>query len=318
MVKEHELTDTAVCSIDSASTTTITAATAVSALVQCSTFSGNVALQTGSATGNQLSLDGIEEITGDLSYEGDHDVTSISAAQLKQVGGLILGDLPVLSTLSLGVLSTVGDALNFTGLGTIQNLDFGTPGVTSAGSVTIINTHLVNLKGLDMLTKVNSYMVNSNTLLNNIQLPVKTLDVLDIGANDVANGGLTANFPNLQTASNITIRNATVVSMPALLNTTGTLGFYGNDFQDFNATNLTSAGGIVFANNKQLTNISFPALTEITGGLFQVANNTDLSTISGFDQLTKVDGNIDFVGDFNTYVRISALTIAVWYTANES
>ena len=244
-------------------------------------------------------LDGIEEITGDLSYESDHDVTSISAAQLKSVGGLILGDLPVLSTLSLGALSKVDDALNFTGLGTIQNLNFGDPGVTSAGSVTIVNTHLVNLKGLDKLSSVDTYMVNSNPLLNNIQLPVMTLDVLDIGANDVANGGLTTNFPNLQTASNITIRNATVVTMPALLNTTGTLGFYGNDFTSFNASNLTSAGGIVFANNKDLKNISLPALTDITGGLFQVANNTALSSISGFPKLTKVGGNIDFVGDFD-------------------
>ena len=290
----------AVCSIGTASTTTITAATDVAAITQCSTFSGSVALQTGSATGNQLNLDGIEEITGDLSYEGDHDVTSISAAQLKQVGGLILGDLPVLSTLSLTALTKVGDALNFTGLGTIQNLNFGDPGVTSAGSVTIINTHLVNLKGLDQLTQVNNYMVNSNPLLNNIQLPVKSLDVLDIGANDVANGGLTTNFPNLQFASNITIRNATVVSMPALLNTTGSLGFYGNDFKVFNATNLTSAGGLVFANNNALTNISLPSLTEITTGLLQVANNTDLKTISGFDKLNEVRGNIDFVGDFDT------------------
>ena len=216
------------------------------------------------------------------------------------MGSLVLGDLPVLSTLSLTALEKVDDALNFTGLGTIQNLNFGDPGVTSAGSVTIINTHLVNLQGLDQLTQVDNYMVNSNPLLNNIQLPVKSLNVLDIGANDVANGGLTTNFPNLQYAANITIRNATVVSMPALINTTGALGFYGNDFKSFNATNLTSAGGLVFANNNALTNLSLPALTEITTGLLQVANNTDLKTISGFDALSEVRGNIDFVGDFDT------------------
>ncbi|MCJ1308435.1 hypothetical protein MMC25_002088 [Agyrium rufum] len=292
-----------VCSIDASSTTTMTAATAVSAVIQCSTFSGNIALSTGVSSGGVLSLDGIQEVTGELSYIGDHNVTSISASQLEKTGSLVLGDLPVLSSLTMGALNEVTDTLNFTGLGTIQTLTFGTPGVETVGDLIIVNTHLINLVGLDKISKIKSYTVNSNPLLANIELDVKTIDSLMIGANDVAQNGLSTSFPNLQTASNITIQNATVVSLPALINTTGTLGLYGNDFKSFSAPNLTSTGGLVFNNNNEMTNLSMPKLTTLSGtdSPFVIANNTKLETIDGFPKLQSVSGGVTVEGVFTNF-----------------
>ena len=65
------------------------------------------------------------------------------------------------------------------------------------------------------------------------------------------------------------------------------------------APNLTMVGSsLSFVNCTSLTNMSFPQLTSI-GGTFLIANNTQLSTIGGFDQVTTIGGSIDWTGSFN-------------------
>ena len=251
---------------------------------------------------NTVNLNGIQEITGSLSYMDDSSVTSFEAGDLESVGDLSFGNLSEVSTLSMSSLNTVAD-LNFTGLGSLGSFTFGTPGIQKAGNVLVTNTVLTSLQGINALAQVAGFSISNNPYLSTIELDVTAISgAVDIGANDVTNGGQTVNFPNLQTAGQLTFRNSSKVSLPMLSNVSQNLGFYDNLFDNLATPNLTFAGGIVFVDNTQLTNISMPMLTTINGsnGTYQIANNTLLKSIDGFENLENVKGGLDFTGNFTS------------------
>ena len=269
-------------------------------------------LATGAAA-NQgtVKLDGIKKIDGGLSYQDDNTVNTIQAGDLQSIGTFNLGNLTALSTMSFPALGSVGD-MNFTGLGALGSLGFGNPGILTAGNILITNTVLTSLKGLTGLTSVTGVAISNNPYLSSIELDVTSIGgtggdatgAIDIGANDVSSGGQTIKFPNLATAVQITIRNASNVELPVLANVTQNLGFYGNLVQSIVLPNLTFAGGIVVVDNTMLKNISMPILTTINGtnGTYQIANNTLLNAIDGFEDLTTVTGGLDFTGNFTRSV----------------
>ncbi|MCJ1388226.1 hypothetical protein MMC18_001071 [Xylographa bjoerkii] len=300
----------ATCSIDSTSTTTIVNPAGAAALAACTTYSGNVAFQTGAASNQQtVNINGVTDITGSLSYMDDNTVTTFDAGTLQSVGSLMLGNLTALSTLSMSALASTGD-LNFTGLGSLASLDFGTPGLSKANNVLITNTILNSLSGINALTQVAGFSISNNPYLSTIELDVTDISgAVDIGANDVTNGGQTVNFPSLQTAGQLTFRNSSSVMLPSLANVSENLGFYDNLFTSLATPNLTFAGGIVFVDNTMLTNITMPMLTTINGtnGTYQIANNTLLKSIDGFENLSNVKGGLDFTGNFSS-VHLPKLT----------
>ena len=272
-------------------------------MASCTTFSGSVALQTGAASNqNTVSLDGVKSITGSLSYQDDSSVQSLQAGQLQSVGDLQLGNLTALSTLSMPALAQCAN-LNFTSLSALAALGFGTPGLKKASTILITNTNLADLKGINQIAQVDSFSISNNRFLSQISLDVKAMKgSIDIGANEVQSGGQTISFPNLETADQMTFRNASKISLPSLANVSQNLGFYENTIQSLATPNLTFAGGIVFVYNSQLTNISMPMLTTINGtnGTYQIANNTKLSSIDGFENLSNVKGSLDFSGNFTS------------------
>ena len=67
--------------------------------------------------------------------------------------------------------------------------------------------------------------------------------------------------------------------------------------QSFAAPNLTTCGGLIFVDNTELTNISLPMLTSINAS-YQIANNTQLKIINGFQKLSIIGGALDFNGNF--------------------
>jgi len=293
----------ATCSIASTSTTTIVNPAGAAALAACTTYSGNVAFQTGAASNQQtVDINGVTDITGSLSYMDDNTVTTFDAGTLQSVGDLMLGNLTALSTLSMSALTSTGD-LNFTGLGSLASLDFGTPGLSKANNVLITNTILNSLSGINALTQVAGFSISNNPYLSTIELDVTVIKgAVDIGANDVTNGGQTVNFPKLESAGQLTFRNSSSVMLPSLANVSENLGFYDNLFASLATPNLTFAGGIVFVDNTMLSNISMPMLTTINGtnGTYQIANNTLLKSIDGFENLSNVKGGLDFTGNFSS------------------
>jgi len=213
-------------------------------------------------------------------------------------GAMNLQNLSALTGIGLGSLTQTGD-FTLMNCGQLSSLGL-TKGLQSAGALIIRNTYLQNLGGLSNLTKVLDIKINGNPLLADITLDVGQANNIDIGSNEVQNKGLAVTFTNLTQASSITIQNATNVNFPTLQTVAGNFDLIFNSFTNFSLPSITSAGGLIMNSNAQLVNISFPQLAAVNGtnGTFQLANNTQLTTLAGFPALTTVSGAVTFFGTF--------------------
>jgi len=285
----------------SAATTTIQNAGDATALAACTTFSGSIAIATG--TTDNIALDGVKVITGSLIANNVTQISQISAGSLESIGEEFnLNGLTILSTLTFPRLTDVGSII-WEALPALQGLSF-TTGVQTAGELNIQNTQLNSLDGINLQVVDTIYIANNNYLEDiNMQLGNIT-ESLTLEANG---RNVSAIFPNMIWANNMTFRNVSTVSIPSLSAVNGSLGFYSNMFSDLSATNLTTVGGsLSFVSNTDLTNISMPLLKSVSGG-FQIANNTELEIIDGFPVLATVGGALDFYGNF-TNVSLPGLS----------
>ncbi|KAI9839375.1 MAG: hypothetical protein M1838_004342 [Thelocarpon superellum] len=276
------------CSADS---NTIQSQGDASALSNCATISGDVIIA--SEVAGTISLDGVQKINGQLNCTNSFGLTSIEADDLTTIGkGFVLNNLTTLSGLIFPQLTEV-DSIQWEALPALQNLTFA-QSVQQATNVLISNTQLQSLQGIDLMM-VENFNINNNPYLTSITTQLSNITTsLTLQANAKS---LVASFPDLQTALNMTFRNISGINVPALSTVNGSLVLDDNFFTSFSAPNLTQCGGISVAGNSQLTNISLPSLTTINGG-YQIANNTALLSIDGFQNLKVVAGAIDFSGNF--------------------
>ena len=222
-------------------------------------------------------------------------ITQLSAGSLETIGDSFnLNGLTILSTLNFPRLTDV-DTIDWTALPALQGLSF-TTGVQKASSLSIQNTQLNSLDGINLQT-VDNVLIANNNYLEEITMQLGNITTaLAIEANG---RNVSANFPNLEWAFNITLRNVSSIRFPSLASLNGSLGFYSNFFDTVSAPNLTSVGGsLSFVSNEDLANASFPLLKTVGGGL-QVANNTAIEDINGFQALETVGGALDFYGNFS-------------------
>jgi hypothetical protein len=263
------------------------------ALSTCSTFSGSLAVATG--TTESINIPRVRAVTGDLVIKDAPNITTFGADSLQKIGGsFTLNNCQILSSLTFPQLTTVGE-LDFEALPNLGQLGF-TSSIGEATSINIQNTFLTTLNGIN-LEKVSSVTIVNNPLLQAVSMQVSNVSQsLTIASNG---NRLEASFPNLETAQNLTFRNAQSVSIPSLANVTGSLGFYENTFESVTTPNLTSVGGtLAFVSNSQLTNISMPVLKTVGGG-FQVQNNSRLVDLSdSFGSLETIGGALAFFGNF--------------------
>jgi hypothetical protein len=226
-----------------------------------------------------------------LVVDGATNLTTLGADSLKSIGGkFTLNNLQMLGATSFPFLTSVGD-LSFMGLPNLNSLGF-TSVIKSIKSINIQNTFLSSLDGLNPQT-IDSIYVANNRLLQTLSFQVGSVAQ---SINIQSNGDqFNVQFPNLQTAQNISFRNCPTISIPSLMNVTGNLGFYTSTFTTVSAVNLTSVGQTLAINtNANLNNISLPVLKTIGGG-FQVQNNTLLTNVT-IPQLTTIGGALDFYG----------------------
>lgn len=282
-------------------TTTIQNQGDAMALSTCLTYSGSIAIATG--TTDDIALDGIRRITGSLTAKNVSNMVSLSGDSLSQIDdSFSLTDIQILSTLNFPSLTDV-DTVDWLGLPNLQGLSF-TSQLQRVSSLSIQNTELGSLEGID-LQEVDTFIVANNPYLNDITMQlgnVSTALSLEANGRDVR-----VSFPNLEWAYNMTFRNCSSVDIQSLASLNGSLGFYSNYFDSISAPNLTNVGGgVAFVSNAPLTNISFPELIQVNGGL-QIANNSHLETINGFPRLQRVGGAIDFNGEFKRYVQLLCL-----------
>lgn len=281
---------------------TITTSEDATQISSCPTYDGDVIIS--SEASGQISLSGVGEITGDLRCTNASQLTAISADRLSTIGGTFdLQELQIMSSLQFGSLSGV-NRINWIALPALQSLNFA-QGVSRANQVYISNTGLTDLRGIE-LTAVASMDINNNQYLRTIN--VNTLTNVTQALSFSANGmNLEIDFPNLESAANLTFRNVTSISMPSLALVPGSMGFYSNYFESFAAPNLTETGNtIAFVDSPALTELSFPMLQVIGGGLL-LANNSELKEITGFNAVETIDGDINFYGTFDA-VSFTSLT----------
>merc|ERR1711967_74267 len=134
------------------------------------------------------------------------------------------------------------------GLPQLQGLSF-TTGLQMVESLSIQNTQLGSLDGINLQVADTVYIANNN-FLNDITMQLGNVsDSMVLEANGL---NVSAIFPNMKWGNELTFRNCSQVSLPSLATTNG----------------------------------SMPVLTKVGGGL-NVANNTGLRTIA-FPQLETV------------------------------
>jgi len=286
-------------SCSSSDTLTIESQGDAAQLATCVTYTGNIAIST-SASG-AISIDGVRSITGDLTIKNAPNITTFGASSLQSVGGTFtLDNCQVLGALNFPRLTSVGE-IDFEGLPNLNSLGFGST-VSQCNTLNIQNTFLGSLDGIN-LQKVKSIYIANNRMLQSISFQVTNL----AGSLTLESNGdrLQAQFPNLESAQNLTFRNCPSVSIPSLQNLTGNLGVYESTLTDLSAVNLTLVGGTLAINgNTQLNNVSLPILKTINGGI-QVQNNTILQKVN-LPSLTTIGGAFDFYGNF-TDVKLPAL-----------
>ncbi|KAK4456945.1 hypothetical protein QBC42DRAFT_48807 [Cladorrhinum samala] len=257
----------------------------------CKKISGSIII--GPNAPGSIDLSGPSEITGDLKVLNNGIIERFSSSDLTTVGGAFeMKNVTKLISVNLPKLKSV-KTLTWQSLTRLETIDLA---VTKADEISVSDTFLKSLKGLDV-TSIKKLDINNNRLLTTFTSSLGSLDdLLNIQANGI---GLSVSLPNLVWIANMTIANVTSFSAPSLATVNGSARFDSNYFESFSAPNLTAtqSGDISFVGNGKLSNVSFPVLERIGGGLL-IANNTELSELTGFPKLKAIGGAVKLRGSF--------------------
>jgi len=281
----------------SAKSTTVESQTDLDALNTCTILAGDLIIGPNLVIAN---IEGIRTIRGDLIASNDVDLQQLIAPELATIEGKFnLTSLTVLGRLSFPVLRSVGE-IYWQTLPALSSLEFAAQ-VTRAERVTITDTVLESLQGINLVT-VARFDINNNRFLKEVSVQLTSIsDGLAIEFNSPS---VIASFPNLTWANNATFRSCGSVLLPSLTTVNGSLGFFENTFESFKAPGLTAVGtginggGVTFANNDDLKNVTMPELKTINGAL-RFVNVSAVEEITGFPKLSFVRGSIDLSGEFS-------------------
>lgn len=285
----------------SADTTTLHSQADATGLAGCQTFTGSVALATDAA--GSIDISGVKEITGSLTGNNVTGLTTLQADNLQKIGDTFsLQSCTILSGLSFPALVDAAK-IDWAYLPALQQLSFD-QGVQMAKSVSVQTTGLTTLTGIN-LQVVDTMVIANNRFLQDVTMQLGNVsDHFSCQANAQ---NFSIAFPNLIWANQLEINNVSKIDLPSLKHVNESLYFTANYFETLSAANLTSVGeSLSFVANPDLTNITMPMLTTITGGL-TVANNTKLEKVNGFPKVKSIGGAFDFFGNF-TDVELPAIT----------
>ncbi|KAI1420412.1 GPI-anchored cell wall organization protein ecm33 [Xylaria sp. FL1777] len=248
--------------------------------------------------GPSIDIGGVlTSIGGSFIVKNNGFIQSLSSESLQTIGGVFqLNNVTSLASLVFPVLGEVG-SIDWATLSSLQEPTFGTPGITKAKSVTVADTFVANLDGINV-QELTDMDINNNRRLSKFSTSIKSLsNVLRVSANAL---NMTMEMPNLEWIANMTIANVSTFSVPSLKAVNGSMRFNSNYFTEFLAANLTTIqdGDLSFVSNPQLTNITIPKLEKVGGGV-TIANNTALGKINGLDSLADVGGAIVMRGSFD-------------------
>lgn len=211
-----------------------------------------------------------------------------------------------LTALNFPALTSVG-TLTFRTLGPVlQVLNWGT-GLKTVGALTIQDTFLQNLNGIN-LTSAQSIIISNNGYLTDINIPLNSITGA-IQLNDNASGKTAASFGNLTSAGSISIRNCSTVNLNYLANTTGQVALLSNSFTNLSLPALTTSNGLIIDNNNAMTALSLPVYA-VDNGALSIENNTAFQSVISMPALTQVRGAATFRGAFTNVSTPLLNTIA--------
>lgn len=284
---------TALAACSTSGTATIQNQGDATAIASCSTFSGSIAIATG--TTDDIAISGLKSLSGNFVASKNADIKRISASDLETISGdMTLDELTRLNGVDFPKLKKV-NAIKWNALPNLQQIGF-TASVEEAKTIDIQNTGLTSLQGIN-IQKAAKLKIANNGYINQISMQLGNVsESLDFSDNNKA---VKVELPNLIWATNLTFRFCGSVSLPSLAKLNGSLGLYNNDFESFSAPNLTEVGeALAIVANNQLNNLTFPLLTKITDNL-QIANNSQLTSVDGLPVLKSIGGAFDISGNMS-------------------
>ncbi|KAK3182460.1 cell wall protein Ecm33 [Lecanicillium sp. MT-2017a] len=251
----------------------------------------------------KLVISGAKQFKGGFNVSGVTNLLGIESDSLNSIGGdFLLQDLNLLTSLKFTALKSI-NKLTMRRLKIISGLTFGGSGVSNATDVEINDCGALNdLTGLQ-ITTVNNLKIINNPSLTKFDSSLVTINetLILTGNGDSFN----VKMSDLETAFDIQVSDVKSFEVPALETIGSALRFENNSMiESFEAKNLTlvgknekDGGSLSFNNNKALNNLSFPVLEKINGDL-TIVNNTNLTELSGFPELTDVYGALLLGGSF--------------------
>ncbi|KAL1618520.1 protoplasts-secreted [Diplodia seriata] len=282
----------------------------------CKTFEGSIAIS--EETWGSISLDGIEEITGSLIVDSAETLTYFSADSLSSIGGLELSNAPLFTGFDLPSLNKI-ESLSLSSLPLLWEVDFGST-IEECSTVEVRDTYLTSLE-LEVL-EPEKIIIEENDFLWSVSVASTSVDEISIGGNTNA---VDISFPQLESAKQVTISNATGLSFPSLTSIEesititdswletfdfstletigGSLEISGVwDLESLSLSSLKSVGGDLKISDCGFSSLAFEALESVEGDLsFDLASLEEFT----FESLTSVGGSWDVAGSSSASLSCS-------------
>ncbi|KAG0362478.1 hypothetical protein BG005_005491 [Podila minutissima] len=274
----------------------------LSSIAACSTFSGSVTI---SGTGiNAVAWPALNSLTGSIKVTSNPHLAGLHLDGLKtSTGTITLYNNTILSVVDMPNLQSI-NSLEIVTAPNLRQLSLSS--VETMKSLKIEDTGLDNSGTLpwSRLRQATDLGVSNNKFLKVIDMPsLKAVSgKLVIAANGLMEGqsnGSSLLLSNLTACSNCTFRHLTELKVPSLSAVSASLSFDETSLEKLDVPALKTVGQTLsIVSNNVLSNISFAELTSI-GGALLIANNTELTTIDGFQNLKDIAGVLNMRGAFN-------------------
>ncbi|KAJ5106629.1 hypothetical protein N7456_003304 [Penicillium angulare] len=237
---------------------------------------------------DSIELSKLEKVTGNLTTNAAN-LKSFSAPKLESVGGsLEFSGTGLLTELDLSSLSSVGSFLWYKS-GVKPSYSFSDSGLTSAGSVWIIQTGIRSISWLKMET------IENLALVWNPGLDTVDLSTLKNFTGEITIDGeeaeISISLPKATAGASLAATNSVQSLDIDLMRNLTKLTLNSTSITDFSAPELTEMGSIELHGNDHLTNFSMPKLKTISNITY---DDYDMATNFSFPVLNTIEENAVF------------------------
>ncbi|KAJ2700724.1 cell wall protein Ecm33 [Coemansia sp. IMI 203386] len=261
----------------------------------CEKFQGDIVIDGVDGLG-ALSIDNVEEVTGDIVIQNMYDLQTVSLGQLTKAGSFKVLNNTNVYKVDIPNLKTVGDfqiiinpnlkELTYKNMTSVDNFQIITSYVSTIGAFTASKVKNIEVLSNLQLSQLDFHNVKETT-----------------GYINIANNGKNANvtFSSLTTVGgNVSFADATVLDISKLSSIADDFSLYTNSFKNLTIGALSDAQKSITLSGNKFSAISFPKLSEV-GSSINIANNTNFKSISKstFPELATVPGSIFLEGSFD-------------------